>query len=154
MNKFLTVLFLCMFVPAAAVSAAQLAVIVNKQNSTTRLSYSELALILKQDKQYWEGGKKVFLVLQETGSVEKNILLKKIYKMTDEDLKKFWLGKLFRGEISAFPKTLGSGEAVKRFVSQVPNAIGFVEVSALDSSVKTISLDGKAPGERGYPLSD
>src|SRR5436305_1544876 len=137
MNKFLPVLFLWMFVHAATVSAAQLAVIVNKQNSTTQLSSSELTLILKQDKQYWEGGKKVFLVLQETGSVEKNILLKRVYKMSDEDLKKFWLGKLFRGEISVFPKTVGSGEAVKRFVSQVPNAIGFVEVSALDSSVKT-----------------
>ena len=87
MNKVLPVLFLWMFVQAATVSAGPLAVIVNKQNSTTKLSSSDLSLIVKQDKQYWEGGKKVFLVLQETGSVEKNILLKKIYKMSDEDLK-------------------------------------------------------------------
>lgn len=129
------------------------AVIVNKDNPVTSVSTADLAKIMKQEKQYWEGGKKVYLILQEAGSSEKKIVLQRIYKMSDEDLKKYWLGKMFRGEIASFPKTLGSSEAVKRFISQVPNAIGFIDSSAADSSVKVLSIDGKAPGEKGYLLS-
>lgn len=129
------------------------AIIVNKQNPVNGVSLTELTKLLKQEKQYWEGGKKVYLILQEAGSTEKKVVLKRVYQMTDEDLKKYWLGKMFRGEISSFPKTLGSSEAVKRFISQVPNAIGFIDSAAIDTSVKALNVNGKSPGEEGYPLS-
>lgn len=129
------------------------AIIVNKQNPVSSVSLTELTKLLKQEKQYWEGGKKVYVILQEAGSNEKKIVLKRVYQMTDEDLKKYWLGKMFRGEIASFPKTLGSSEAVKRFISQVPNAIGFIDSSVVDSSVKALNVDGKSPGQEGYPLS-
>lgn len=129
------------------------AVVVNKQNPVSGVSLAELTKILKQEKQYWEGGKKVYLILQEAGSSEKNVMLKRVYQMSDEDLKKFWLGKMFRGEISSFPKTLGSSEAVKRFISQVPNAIGFIDSGSVDTSIKALNVDGKSPGDKGYPLS-
>lgn len=145
--------FLMLALPYGYASNLDVAVIVNKQNPVTAVTLAELSKILKQEKQYWEGGKKVYLILQEAGSTEKKVVLQKIYKMNDEDLKKFWLGKMFRGEIASFPKTLGSSEAVKRFISQVPNAIGFIDSSAADSSIKVLSVDGKEPGDRGYPLS-
>ena len=129
------------------------AVIVNKQNPVNGVSLIELTKLLKQEKQYWEGGKKVYLILQEAGSTEKKVVLKRVYQMTDEDLKKYWLGKMFRGEIASFPKTLGSSEAVKRFVSQVPNAIGFIDSAAVDTTIKALNVNGKSPGDNGYPLS-
>jgi hypothetical protein len=41
---------------------------------------------------------------------------------------------------------------MKRFVREVPNAIGFLDVSAVDGSVKVLRINGKLPGEPGYPL--
>ena len=124
-----------------------------KHNS--RVSLEELSKIFAQERQYWVIGKKIYLVLQEAGSPEKQVVLKKIYrKANDDELKKFWLGKIFRGEIATFPKTLSSNEAVKRFVSQAVNAIGFIDSAFVDDSIKVLRIDGKLPGERGYVLPD
>ncbi len=146
--------FMCMLILAGLpAEALDIAVIVNKQNPVSKLTSMELSKILKLEKQYWEGGMKVYLVLQESGSSEKQIVLKRVYRMDDEGLKKYWLGKMFRGEISSFPKTLGSSEAVKRFISQVPNAIGFIDNSTADASVKVLLVDGRTPGDQGYSLT-
>lgn len=149
-------LFLILFLHLilAFVFAHDLAVIVNKANLADNVSFKDLIKIFKQEKQYWKNGKKIYLILQEAGSPEKEIALKKIYKMGNIQLKKFWLAKLFREEISSFPKTFGSNQAVKRFVSQVPNAIGYIDAALMDTSIKMLRINGKLPGEMKYILSN
>ena len=156
MKMALTIVYLITLLLVSAVSATSgdIAIIVNKANPTDELSSTDLVKIFAQDKQYWENGKKVYLIMQEAGSLEKKVILKKIYKMGDEELKRFWLAKMFREEIASFPKTLSSNEAVKRFISQVPNAIGFIDASFVDESVKVLRIDKKLPGEKGYVLGE
>lgn len=138
---------------SGAADAGDIAIIVNKENEVSDLAFRDVVRIFHLDRQYWEGGKRIYLVLRESGAEEKDVILKKVYKMDDEELKKFWLAKLYREEIPAFPKTLGSNESVKRFVSQASNAIGFIDASLADSSVKVLRIDGGLPGEQGYALS-
>lgn len=137
-----------------AADALDLAVIVNKENPIESLSSEELARIFKQEKQHWEQGKRIYFLMQETGSAEKEVVLRKIFKMDHEALKKFWLTKMFRGEISSFPKTLRSNATVKRFISHSPMAIGYIDAAEIDDSVKVLSVEGKRPGEPGYFLTD
>ena len=152
--RFLVVLGVLFFPAFSEVSAGgEIAVIVSKVNPTDAISLKELVKIFKQEKQYWGEGKKIYLILREAGSAEKQLVLKRVYGMEDEELKKFWLGKLFRQEIASFPTTLSSNEAVKRFVSQVPNAVGVIDASFVDDSVKVLRINGKEPGESGYALS-
>jgi len=73
--------------------------------------------------------------------------------MNDLELKQFWLGKLYRGEIASFPRVVDSDVAVRRLVGQAPLALGFLEASAVDGSVKVLRIDGKLPGQAGYLLS-
>lgn len=130
------------------------AVIVNKENPVSDVSLSRLVRIFKQETRFWENGTKIHLILQETGALEKQIVLNKIYRMDEQGLKKYWLTKIFRGEISSFPRTLGSNEAVIRFVSEVPDAIGFIDASRVDDRVKVLRIKGKQSGEAGYVLRD
>ncbi len=74
--------------------------------------------------------------------------------MTSDELKRFWLTKIYRGELTSFPKTLSSNESVQRFVGRVPNAIGFVDASYSDETVKVLRIDGKLPGAEGYALGE
>lgn len=155
MRHILFVLVMTLFVGIAGEAyTGDVAVIVNKENGLSEVSFRDLVKIFRQEKQYWEGGKKIYLTLLEAGSPEKTIVLKKIYRMDEEELKKFWLGKLYTQEVASFPKTLGSGEAVKRFVGQVPNALGVIDASSADDRVKVLRIDGKLPGEGGYALGE
>ena len=131
-----------------------LAVVVSQENLTNEVSFQDLVKIFRQERQYWDGGKRIYLIMPETGNPEKEVVLRKIYKMEDQELKKFWVGKLFRQEISSFPKTLRSSESIKRFVNQVPNAVGVIDQASVDNRVKVLRIDGKLPGQAGYALSE
>lgn len=147
------IVILSVFMPHT-VYTGEVAIIINKENQINDISYNDLVKIFKQERQYWHNGRKIYLVMREKTGPQKKVVLKKIYKMDDEQLKKLWLAKLFRGEISSFPKSLGSDEAVKRFISQVPNAVSFIASGSLDDSVKVLRIDGKLPKDTGYILSN
>ncbi|MFQ5641797.1 MAG: hypothetical protein ACE5IR_27800 [bacterium] len=137
----------------AVVYALDIAIIVHLDNKTDSVTARELSRIFKQEKQRWDENKKVYLVMQESGSIEKEIFVKKVFRMRPNELKRYWLTKILKGEISAFPKTLSSNKAIKRFVNQIPTAIGFIDATLVDASVKVLSIDGKRPGDEGYFLS-
>jgi ABC-type phosphate transport system substrate-binding protein len=141
-----------LFLATSGAGAAEIAVIVNHDNPIDRIRLGDLVKIFKMERKYWENGEKIYLILRDTGSKEKDIALKMIYKTTDEGLRKYWLARLYREEITSFPKALNSNEAVIRFVNQVPNSIGFIDASFLDNRVKALRIDGHIPGEQGYPL--
>ena len=139
--------------PAASGSAGDVAVIVHPSNPEADIRSSDLVEIFRMEQRYWKAGERIYLVLQESGTAEKDLVLKRIYGMKDAEMKRYWLGKLFRGEIAAFPRVAHSNADARRIVGQAPNAIGFVDVAGVDSSVKVMRIDGKKPGDAGYLLA-
>lgn len=143
------------FLSVAPVSlyGMDIAVIVHPGNTEDTLSLRELSRLFKQEKQYWEDNSPVYLIMQEDGTPEKDLFVSKVFKMRPNELKRFWLTKMINGEILSFPKTLSSNDAIKRFVSQIPSAIAYINVRFVDETVKVLAIDGKRPGEEGYYLS-
>ncbi len=143
---------LLLMAPVGAASA-DLAVVVSPDNPIDDIQWKDLVKIFRMEKQYWRRNEKVYLVLRERGSKEKGVVLEKIYQTSDEGLKKMWLAKMYREEITSFPRVLNSNEAVIRFVNQVPTAISVIDASYRDGRVKTLRINGALPGEEGYPLT-
>jgi hypothetical protein len=112
---------------------------------------ADVAVVI--ERQHWKAGGRVYLVLRESGAPQKDLVLRHLYRMNDLELKQFWLGKLYRGEIASFPRVVSSDAMVKRIVAQAPNAIGFIDAGALDGTVKVLRIAGRRPGESGYLLS-
>ncbi len=131
-----------------------IAVIIHPKNKINSISSRHLSRIFKQKKRFWEGRNKIYLIMQEAGSPEKNLFIEKALKMRPNELKKLWLTEIIKGEITSFPKTLGSNASIKRFVSQIPSAIAYIDADLVDNSIKVLSIDGKNPGDEGYFLSD
>lgn len=134
-------------------AAADVAVVVNPANPQGEISVVELARTFRLDRQHWPGGGRIYLVLRETGAPTKEIVLRRLYRMNNLELKQFWLGKLYSGAIASFPRIASSDAAVMQIVSQAPNAIGFVAAASVDRSVKVLRIGGRLPGESGYLLS-
>jgi ABC-type phosphate transport system substrate-binding protein len=134
-------------------AAADVVFVVHPRNPQSDISSSDLVQILRMEQQHWDAGGRIYLVLQESDTPEKELVLKKLYRMKDAALKLHYLEKLYRGEIASFPRIAHSNSAVKKIVAQAPNALGFIDAAAVDSTVKVLRIDGKKPGEPGYPLS-
>jgi phosphate transport system substrate-binding protein len=143
---------------AAALSPApvwpgEVALVVHPSNPARDFKWSEVLAIFREEQQHWKGGRKIYLILLEAGSPERKIVLRRVYRMTDVELKQFWLGKLYRGEIAAFPRVVASSAAAKRIVARAPNALAFIDAAAVDGTVKAVRIEGRRPGEPGYHLS-
>lgn len=133
-------------------SAEGFAVVVNKSNDTDNVSFNDLVKYLNAEKRFWPNRKKVVVLLRETGSEEKEVLLKKVYKQSESELKKTWVGKVYKGEIASPPKTLSSASAVIKAVANKEGGVGVVKAEDVSDDVKVLKIDGKLPSDAGYPL--
>jgi hypothetical protein len=137
-------------------SADEYAVIVNPGNSTEAISKNDLIQILKAETQFWEGEGRIELLLPRSKSRAKEFLLAAVYKLSEEDLKRYWVELVFRNKLPDVPRVLPSDAVAQAFVRKSRAAIAVVEVSSLakEPGVRVLTIDGKKPGEEGYFLRD
>jgi ABC-type phosphate transport system substrate-binding protein len=138
---------------AATARAADVAIVVHRDNPQSDVSLVELRRLFRLDEQRWKAGGKVDLVMQAGVSAKQDVILARVLRLRAEDLSAFWLGKVFRGELTAPPRSFASDLSVRQYVSTNPSALGYIDAALVDSSVKVLRIDGKAPGEAGYVLA-
>jgi hypothetical protein len=136
-------------------SATDFAVVVNSASTLTGISTQDLSQILKAEKQSWEGGGKITLVMPKEGSKEEAVLLSKIYQTDSDGLKKYWTTMIYQNKISAAPKAAPAKTALKltEIKAEAITIVVATEVPS-GSTLKVLTIDGKKPGDAGYPLSD
>ncbi len=129
-----------------------LAVIVNKSNPVENVSWAELRKIFQAERNHWPDGRRITIALREPGQMERAAVLRQIYQMNERDFNRYFLQATFTGEALSAPKTLATASGVRKFVFNVPGAIGCVCADEVDETVKVIRVDGRLPGEKGYRL--
>ena len=129
-----------------------LAVIVNPKNSTTNLTFNQLRSYMKLERQFWPDKERCALLLRPSNSPEMKILLEQVYRMSADELRKYWVGKVFRGEIPARPAVVPTAAAAGTRVRKVPAALTVVLSDQMPEGVRALTIDGKKPGDPGYPL--
>ena len=72
------------------------------------------------------------------GSAERAVILKNVYKMSENDYAKYFLQASFTGAISAPPKDATSSAQIKQLVAENPGAIGYVSQQDVSDSVKVV----------------
>jgi hypothetical protein len=156
-------LFLCLAAtsfaanPASKDGAVQgpLAVIVHKSSTAENVSLADLRKILTGDLRGWSDSSPLILVQQpDDGAVQQRIL-KLLLKTTPAAYNRQLLQIQFQGHPAPAIKVLNSEPNAIGFVWNVPGSISIVDASAAaanSSHVKLIKVDGKLPGDKGYPL--
>jgi ABC-type phosphate transport system substrate-binding protein len=133
-------------------TSSDIAVIVNPSTPISNLSVAELRAILSGDRRSWDMKTPAVVLMRLPGSHERDVVLQRVLKQSESDYKKFWVGKIFRGEVIFEPATAPSAGLALDYVSSVQGAISFVDSSQVQSRVKLVKIDGKLPGDSGYPL--
>ncbi|WP_332851854.1 hypothetical protein [Duganella sp. S19_KUP01_CR8] len=110
--------------------AAEIVVIVSPKNPATRM-FSEQAA------QFFLGKSTLFTPIEHTDGPLRNEFYKKVLDKDATQVKAIWSKLVFTGKASA-PKELGSSAEVKKAVAADPQAIGYIEKSQVDDTVKVI----------------
>ncbi len=129
-----------------------LAFVVNRSNPLENVSFVELRKIFLAERGHWPNGRRITIVMEERGQPERKAVLRDIYRMSETDFARYFIQKAFTGEVLSPPKTLASSTGVRKFVFNVPGAIGYVRADEVDATVKAIRVDGRLPGEKGYRI--
>lgn len=129
-----------------------LVIVVNRSNPINDLSFEELRRIFLGARSHWPNGRRITLVMREPGEPERKTVLHDICAMNEDQFKNHFVHGLFTGEILVSPKILASPVGVRKFVFNVPGAIGYLRVGDLDDSVKVVRIDELLPDDKGYKL--
>src|SRR6185295_15325576 len=132
---------------AAGGAHATLAIIVNTQNPVEELSIADLRGIFLGETTRWPDGRRITVAMRDTGQAERDAVLRLVCRMSDQDFTRYLLQATFRGALQSSPKVLETSNGVRRFVFNVPGAIGYVRGDEVDASVKSLRITGgPSPG--------
>ena len=135
-----------------AQSSQDVAVIVHPKNNVDNLTMAELAKIFRGERQYWRANLPVLVLLRTPGSDEREVVLRNIFRMTESQYKQYWISRIMRAEATSPPAELYSSGMTKEGVSSIPGSIACINASDVKPGVKVVRINGRLPGEAGYPL--
>ena len=111
---------------------AELVIIVNPQNPATRMFPSQAA-------QFFLGGSVLFTPIEQAeGSPIRAEFCKKVLEKSPDQVEAIWSKIVFAAKGKP-PKQFKSSAEVKKAVADNVNAIGYIEKSAVDDTVKVVA---------------
>jgi ABC-type phosphate transport system substrate-binding protein len=122
---------------AATAAAADLVVIVSAKSSITSLRPDQVADIFMAEAGRFPDGREVAALDQLVGSPLRDEFYQKVANRSPALMKAYWTKMVFTGRGQP-PRELPNSLAVRKLVADNPAMIGYIERSALDSSVKPV----------------
>ncbi|MCC7429443.1 hypothetical protein IT568_01240 [bacterium] len=120
----------------------ELVIVVSKENPYTDLKLDEISNIYLGKMNFWPKGQRISATDLPDSSFTKACFLKEIVKKKTIAFESIWLETLSKGNPFPLVKCLNS-EKVKEFLQKNPFAIGYLLKEDVDSSVKTLKIDGE-----------
>jgi ABC-type phosphate transport system substrate-binding protein len=130
-------LTLALFLVATSARPADVAIVVIVHPSRNQpLPLDDVARIFLKKQRFWDDGAPIVPLNREAESPLRERFSRRVFGMSSSALAAYWNDQYFLGTFP--PVTLSSTEAVKRYVASDPNAIGYVETSSVDSTVRVV----------------
>jgi hypothetical protein len=134
---------------------AEFAVIASSGVPVDNLTLDELRRVFLFKRGVWRPGQPVNVMLPDSGLPARAFLLRHVYRMSEQDLRRFILERIFQAEIDFAPKVVASDAEALAFIKAGRSLITVVSAGAPRLwQVKVLRIDGKLPRQPGYPLVD
>ena len=139
--------------PAAQTTESpDIAIVVNSENVVSNLTMPELRRIFRGERQYWSSNSPVVLLMDAPGARERDVILRTVLQMSEDEYTQYWVAKIMRAEASFPPTAVFSYSMVGEGIRGNRGAIGYVVASDVPRGLKVLQVDGILPGKAGYPL--
>ena len=122
---------------AASTSFAETSVIVSANNPNAAIDQNLISKIFLGKTKKFPDGSQALPVDQDEGSSVRDEFNKTVLGKSDSQLKSYWSRLIFTGKGTP-PSQSGNDAAVKGLIANNPNLIGYIDSSAVDSSVKVV----------------
>ncbi len=138
------------FLPALG-RAEPVAIVVDRDNPKTDASVDELRSLFLGKRTDWSDGARAVPVDLEPGAPAREAFNAAVLKLPQSGVDQYWVDQKVRGAGNP-PKTVSSPGSAVKIVAKVRGGVAYVPLSAVDGSVKVLSVGGVQPGQAGYPI--
>lgn len=150
LNRLLPALMACLIgtaaLPASSFAGEPLAIVVAPGTRPPDMDREDLAAIFGRKKRFWADGAKIDPVNLGASDARRRQFSRLVFGLAPEQMEAYWNEMYFHGVQPPFVVT--SVEAVLRYVSTSPGAIGYVPLCSVDARVDLLfALD-----ENGAPI--
>lgn len=121
-----------------ASAKADVVVVVSANSPVTRLTADQTAKIFLGKVDHFPTEGIAIPIDQTEGSPIRDEFYSKVVRKSASQLSAYWAKVVFAGNEGHPPNRLEGDEAVKNAIAKNPKAIGYIEKSAVDGSVKVI----------------
>jgi ABC-type phosphate transport system substrate-binding protein len=136
--RFIIVVGLALSLNAGA-AVADVVAVVSARNPVTRLSKYQVVDIFLGKANTFPDGSPAVAIDQVDGSAARDEFYAGFAGKNPAQLKAHWSKIIFTGR-GRPPEAVANGSAVKKFLKQNPNAIGYIERKLVDDSVKVLDV--------------
>ena len=133
MHKLIDVSAMC----CTALALADVVVVVSAKSPVGNLTAEQVSQLFLGKTSTFPGGAQAMPIDQAEGQPPRDEFYTKITGKSAAQVKAYWSKIIFTGKGQP-PRELPNTAEVKKMVSANPNTIGYIEKSAVDSSVKVV----------------
>lgn len=141
MKKIMMILTVIFFQMVLKITWAEdIAVIVNKSSPYDALTIGQLKDIYLLEMNKWPNKKNIVPLNRVAGADIRIRFFENLLREHPGRVNKYYDELTYRNGVKKPPLIQNSGNAVKKFIAHVPNAIGYIYASEVDESVKVVTL--------------
>lgn len=136
---------------SASAKKAALALVTQKSSGLDGLTLREVKRLYLGEHVDAPDGKRLVPMNQAPRSPERDEFERLVLRMSADEVGRFWIDRKIRGQ-SGPPRAVPSLDLLRRAAATVPGTIVYLKTSDVGSDLKVLRVEGKRPGEPGYPL--
>ena len=127
---------IALLLPRPAVPEERALAIVVHPERAAALDIEDVARIYLRKRRFWDDGAPIVALHRELGTAARASFSRRVLRADPGQLRAYWDQQYFAGIFP--PSVLSSGAAVKRYVAADRAAIGYIEWSEVDDSVRVV----------------
>lgn len=137
---------------AHAQSTQPLLVIVGKATPIDDVSLATLRRVFQGEPTTYAAGERLIPFNFRIGTPERTRFDRIVLGLSRAETGRYWIDRRIRDE-GAPPRLVPSASIAVKLVASLRGAICYVSDTSLSPAVRVLTVDGKAPGQPGYPLA-
>jgi hypothetical protein len=138
--------------PGGAAAGTDVAIVVRADVPVDNMSFADVRKLMLGERQFWNSNLRVTLLVRAPVARERDVVLQKIYQMSEAQFRQYWIAKVFRAEAASGPRVVYSNEMAGELAASIPGAVAFVSADQVPKGMKVLKINGKLPGDKDYPL--
>ncbi len=135
-----------------AASPEQLVIVVSKNSKMRTISFQDLKRLYMGDRLSGPNGERLLPLNQPNGSSARTDFEHKVLGMDPDEVGRYWIDRKIRGQ-SGPPRAVSPIDRLKAAIKQVDGTLTYLHSNDVVDGMKVLSIDGKQPSDRGYPLN-